>query len=481
MHPARIVPSRRALAALAAGAASLAPAAPALAADVAAVDRVPFVTAGPAISGERIAYAESDGRGGSIRFLGATIGATPSELFARAAPENPKVGSLNGVGVALTPTRTAFAFGEDLAVDPDGATAYQQAYAGPPAGPFAPIAGTPDGDQVVVDHVDASGDAVLTVERTSSAVRAFVRDLAAGTPPKQVGGDGVRAARIAGPYVAVATSTSDTVTRVTVSDWRTDAVLYAVDVPVTAPYGFGFGLDVQEDGTIAVRAANPASTGSKPKVDLAWASAAQPTLHVLATDVGTQLTRISGGRILFERAKGTLARELVLADLAGTVTPVSFPLDTVMGADLDGTRMTFATPTCVYAGDVPATAPAVAPPGVCPQASTRLGTARSKTRGRVVVEVSCVMATAAGCRTAVALQTPKAKNRRTLTLATRTVTVPAGTSRRFGVTMSAKRLRDLRARVGRTRRTAIVDVIARVKDDAGLTSSTRRDASVRLR
>lgn len=194
------------------------------------------------------------------------------------------------------------------------------------------------------------------------------------------------------------------------------------------------------------------------------------------------MTRISGGRILFERARGATTRELALADLAGAVAPVSFPVGYVSGADLDGTRLAFATPTCVYAGEIaPAGPPAIAPAGTCPQTSLTLSTARSSTRARIKVTVGCVVASSRGCAGTATVQTPKAKGRRVIVLATRAFTVPAGASRTYTVTISKRRLASLRARVDRRRTTAIVDVIARAKDDAGLTASTRRDASVRLR
>lgn len=451
------------------------------AAELAAIDRVGFVTAGPAISGERVAYATTgDGRGRSFTLLGATLGRAPRVLFTQDAPRDAARGELGGVAVALSPTRTTFAFGEQLAVDPDGATAYQRAYAGPPAGPFAATAGSADG-RIVVDAVDLSGDAQLTLERTSSSRRAMVRNLAAGGPARQIDGDRVLAARIAGDYVASSTAVTDAVQRVRVTNWRTGAELYAVDVPVTPPYGFGSGLDVQEDGTIAVRVANPASTGQQPRVDLAWASPAAPSLHRVATDVGTYVTRISAGRILFERAHGARSRELAIADLTGSVITASFPLGPVSGADLDGTRLAFATSACVYAGDVPATAPAIAPAGTCPQAALTLTTARSTSRAKVRVTVGCVMASSAGCAGAVTVQTPKARGRKVLVLATRAYTVDAGASRSFTVTIPQRRLDAVRARIGHRRRTAIVDVIARAMDDASLTTSTRRDASLRLR
>jgi hypothetical protein len=468
-------PSRTRLLAAAALAAALVPAAASSAAEVAPVARTAHLAAGPAISGDRVAYGTA---GSAFSVFGGPIGTRPAQLFSATARH--RNGELQGVDVALSPTRTAFAFGEFLPVDPDGATAYQRAFAGGPAGPFAAVAGDADG-RAVVDSLDVSGDALLTTERTSSAIRAYVRDLAAGTPARQIGGDGVREARIAGDVVAYGEPRGDAQARVHVVNWRTGAELFHVDAPVTAPYSFGFGLDVQTDGTVAIRTANPASTGSKPKVDIAWASPAAPTLHVVATDVGPDVTRISGGRILFERAHGAHGRELALAGLDGTVRAASFPLAYVDGADLDGSRIAFASNGCVYAGDVPAAAPATAPAGTCPQASLELTTARSTTRGRVKVTVTCVMAAARGCEGDVVLRTPRAKHRKVLVLATRKYRVDADRATTFNVTMSSSRLRSLRRRVGQSRRTAIVDVRASATDGAGLTATTYRDALVRLR
>jgi len=471
----------RSLAGLAAGASLLASAAPASAADVTAVARVKFVAAGPAISGDRLAYGTSGSTGVGFSLYSATLGSPATALFTKAAPDDVRRGTLDGVDVALSSTRTAFAFGENLAVDPDGATAYQQALAGPPTGPFSVRAGSDDGN-LVVDALDVSGDALLTLERTSSGRKAIVRDLAAdGGAAKQVGGDLVLTARIAGDYVAFSTPSSSTVQRVSVTNWRTGVELYRIDVPVTPPYGFGFGLDVQEDGTIAVRPANPLSVGSRPKVDLAWASAAEPTLHPLASDVGKLVTRIAGGKILFDRAHDAVRRELAVADLAGTVTTASFPLSYVTGADLDAGKIAFATASCVYGGDVPAAAPAIAPAGTCPQNSLSLTTASTQTKGKVKVIVGCVMAASTGCAGAVTLQTPRAKNRKVITLATRGYVVAAGKTTTFTVTMTKRRLRSLRNRVGKRHTKAFVDVIARAKDDASLTTSIRRDASVRLK
>jgi len=479
----RMLSVPRSLAVLASAAAYLAPGAPALAAEIEAIDRVPILAAGPAISGDRIAYGISDSHSRSFRVLGSAIDQTPSDLYVRETPTI-RGGLLGGVAVALSPTRTAFAFGETAPAAES--PSYQRALTGLTDAPFAFTAGDAAG-RVLVDAVDLSGDILLTTERMSSGARAMVRDLAAGTPAFDVG-DLVLAARVAEPYVAVATRfvdvfnhVNEAFNHVSVTNWRTGAELYAVDVPVTPPYGVGFGLDVQEDGTIAVRTANPASTGAAPKVDLAWASAAAPTPHTVATDVGTQITRISGGRILFERAHGPRTRELATADLAGNVRSASFPMGYVTGADLDGSKIAFATTTCVYAGDLPETAPKVAPPGTCPQHSLALTTGPSSKKGAVKVTVGCVMAASNGCAGMVTLQTPKAKRRKVIMLATKSYRVAAGRERSFTVTIPKRKLNALRARVGTRRTKAIIDVVARAKDEADLTTSTRRDASVRLR
>lgn len=458
---------------LAATAALLTLAASAQAAPIAPVARG-GAEVGPALAGERVVFTRTTGR--TWRVLTAAPGVAPHLQHAEEARH--RNGELNGVAVAASPSRTAFAFGELLPVDPDGATAHQQAYAGPPSGPFAPFAGSASGDAVVVDDVDVSGDALLTIERTSSKRQAFVTHNGART---QIGGDIVFHARIAGPYVAWAAERSDAVQRVTVTNWQTGAELYHVDVRVTPPYGFGMGLDVQEDGTIAVRPANPASTGSKPVSDLAWASAAAPSLHVVAREIGNLPVRISGGRILFEAAVFSRSRALLIADLDGGIRAASFPLDHVVGADLDGSRVAFATSDCVYMGDVPVAEPTTAPAGTCPQSVVRMETAATKTKGRVKVTLSCTMWTGKGCDGTITLRTPKAAKRKTLVLATRSFHLTPDSRASFNVTMSTRRLRDLRARVGRTRKTAFVDVRATTRDSAGLSSSAYRGGAVRLR
>jgi len=451
-------------------------AATAQAAPLAAIDRVGFVASGPALSGDRVAYGVGTSFATRFDLLGATLGrGGPATLFS--ATPSRKGEMLNGGVVAASPTRTAFTF-DRIGSDAETPSS-QQVFSGGPTGPFAATAGAADGS-TVVDEVDLSGDVQLTIERTSSGTKAVVRDLAVGPAPAKEY-PGVIEARIAGDLVALARRTSDTVTRVTVTNWRTGADLYVVDVPTTAPYGFGFGLDVQEDGTVAVRAANPASTGSRPKVDVAWASAAEPTLHPVAQDVGTLVLRIDDGTILFERAHGTARRELAVADLTGTVRAASFPVGFVRGADLDGGRLAFATTTCVYAGDVPATAPAFAPAGTCPQTSLQFRTVATRTRGRVQVKLTCEMASSRGCAGRITLQTPKAKGRKVVSLGTRGYTQPAGSTRTYTVRLSSAGLRTFRGRVGSRRRTAIIDVLARATDDAGLMSSTRRDALVRLK
>jgi hypothetical protein len=429
-------------------------AATAQAAPLAAIDRVGFVASGPALSGDRVAYGVGTSFATRFDLLGATLGrGGPATLFSTTPSRKGEM--LNGGVVAASPTRTAFTF-DRIGSDAETPSS-QQVFSGGPTGPFAATAGAADGS-TVVDEVD----------------------LAVGPAPAKEY-PGVIEARIAGDLVALARRTSDTVTRVTVTNWRTGADLYVVDVPTTAPYGFGFGLDVQEDGTVAVRAANPASTGSRPKVDVAWASAAEPTLHPVAQDVGTLVLRIDDGTILFERAHGTARRELAVADLAGTVRAASFPVGFVRGADLDGGRLAFATTTCVYAGDVPAAAPAFAPAGTCPQASLQFRTVATRTRGRVQVKLTCEMASSRGCAGRITLQTPKAKGRKVVSLGTRGFTQPAGSTRTYTVRLSSAGLRTIRGRVGSRRRTAIIDVLARATDDAGLTSSTRRDALVRLK
>lgn len=457
---------------LLAAAALLAVAVPsATAAPLAPVTPLSGLETGPALRGDDVLYATSV-KGASFALRQRPVaGGAPTTLFTQARPLAGD--DLHGQGLRASASRVTLGLAETEAVDPDGFTNYSVVRSG--AGLQDVVAGALSGTPQV-SSFDLDGDVLAYV----SDVRAYVRDLADGAPAQQLGPAGVRIAKVAGPFLALGVVT-DEGAQVIVYERASGTERYRVDVPITQPYAFGFDLDLQADGTVAVLQANPASTGGVPKQDLAWASLAEPTLHVVARDVDPIVARIAGDRILAARAVGTAAEQLLLVTLGGVVSPASFPVDNIAGADFDGSRVALATSRCLYVGDAGDPSPAEPPAGTCTHTVlTADGPITGRTSG-VRGVVTCRQGPADGCRVTLRLVSRRVGRQAPMTLASRTATVGVGESVSRLLQPRKADLRKLRAAVKRTRRTAAVSIVATAVDPTGKTARAERAVSLRIR
>lgn len=432
------------------------------------------LTDGPALGPDAVTYATSGTNARALTVLRRPLaGGAAATLLAQAEPQ---VGDdLYSTGVEVSGGRVALGVTESEAVDPDGFTDYAVVRSG--AGLKDVVAGTlgRTGKDLVL-RFDLDGDQLVSV----SDFQATLRDLAApGSAPRVVGREkGVRVARVAGPFVAVG-AVGEKAATVVVYDRATLTERSRTTVAITPPYAFGFDFDLQDDGTVAVLQANPASTGSTPKEDLAFAALGETTPRVVVSDVDPLVLRLAGGRALVSRARGPRSRELVLAGTDGTVTPVSFPTDRVAGADFDGTRVALATDRCLYVGDTTDAAVsgsgAEPPLGTCPQAAVRVDTPlRAPAADGVTTTVTCGQGPAAGCPVTVRLIAERVRGRGPYQLVATTLTLPVGTARTLVLKPSKTGLRKLRAALAHGVKTASVRIEAAVRDAAGLTARDAR-------
>lgn len=449
-------------------AAALAAPAVATAAPLAPVQKLSGFETGPALRGDQVLYATSV-KGKAFTLQQQPIaGGAATTLFSQSMPL--KGDDLYGMGIRASATRVALGATEAQAVDPDGFTNYSVVRSG--EGLQDVVAGDLDGNEHVAGF-DLDGDVLVHV----SKFQAYVRDLAAGTPAQRIGPEGARTVKVAGPYVAVG-RVGEKSAEVIVYDRATATETYRVAVPITQPYAFGFDLDLQADGTVAVLQANPASTGGVPKQDLAWASVADPKLHVIATDVDAYVLRLAADRVLFIRAKGR-SKELAIATLTGEVRPASFPVDHIVGADFDGSRIAMATVRCLYVGDAAEPAAAEPPAGPCTQTVLLTEAPLTATTKGVRAAVGCRQGPAAGCTGTLRLRSGRVGRQAPLTLAARTFAAPVGAAASALLTPSRTVLRKLRAA---TRRKAVtVTVAATGKDASGRTVRSERHVSLRIR
>ncbi len=438
------------------------------------------VEAGPALAPDgKVLWAQftKDAR---LTVHSGAPGAAPATVFTTPGPTHPTNGELLGGRLAATPTRALFSYSESVAVDPDGYLAFSKLLDGPLTGPLTTLAGDDDGKSYV-HSFDVSGEAVLIAQSGSEYGSSQLQVREGNGAPKLVGPPDASGGQIAGDYVAYGTagaSGSDTQV-IHVLNWRTGVELYRTTAPFTAPYAYGFGFDVQEDGTLAILQANPASTGAKPVDDLAFASPAQLTPKVLATDVDPLTLRIRGGQILFARSTvNGSQQQLLLSDLAGSVRAASFPLDYLRGYDFDGTRVAYATPRCVYVDTVGAGTPTEPPSGDCARMATSTFTANKLKLATVQAKVTCTMAPASGCPATTRIRTAAPRPR---TLATSSSTIATGATKVVTLKVSNRTLRSLRKQYGRKRRSLIVNVRTTVTDDAGRSTSSYQQGLLKLR
>ncbi|PTL60147.1 hypothetical protein [Paraconexibacter algicola] len=460
-------------------AAALLAAAPAVqAAPITSVAADQQILDGPVFAGDTVAWAA----GTRPQRLRAVVAGGAPRTLAR-TPAFPEGGEAFTFGLEGSPTRLAWGFGEGVAVDPDGYTTREQVVAGPPGGPLVRVAG--DGaDAVRATAMDLDGDRLVTSEdivaegqRPSSVLRGY--DLAAGGDPTALAPQGSAELATAGPYVAYrsASTTGGALARIVVADAATGTPVYGVDVPTVPPIGYGLRFDLQADGTLAVLTANPAATGSDPVLDLAWASIADPTLHVIVPDVTPFNLRIAANRIVYGRELDRRSSRLFVADLAGVGHPVTPVVDSVTGVDFDGTRLGWSTEGCVYAGDLPAAAVDALPGGRCAGQDYRLVTGTLNRRAARAL-VRCVAGPATGCAGTAKLTRAGGGP----TLARTTFTVGARKQTSIVLPLRPAVLRALQRSARRKKaRFATLRIVTSVTDGAGNVNTRSIPATGRVR
>jgi len=309
---------------------------------------------------------------------------------------------------------------------------------------------------------------LVTDEAAGAVDRVFLRNLADHAAARQIGPDGAGSGRVAGPYVAYALPAPATTT-VVVVDWRTGAETYRVSVPYAGD-GPRPGLDLQEDGTLAV-VSRPVLNAP---ADLGWASAADPALHVIAHDaIFESVVRIANGQILYTRP----GVELALANIAdGGTRAVSFKTHDLVNADFDGTRVAYATSHCVYLDSLAGPAPTAPPIGTCPQLDL---TATLDTYSQPVVkaQIGCASTTEPACPGTAVFRTYPEKGRRPVILKTIRFHVAVGHERTVRFKLSRQARAKLRAfdPAGGSGSSVDVQVVATTTDTGHVRTVARDD------
>jgi hypothetical protein len=324
------------------------------------------------LAGDRVVYSDSHALRSAVRSV--PFGGPASTLVS--SRQDSSDSESVTPAVAASPQLAAAWLGMD-AIGTAGATpAYRQLLTGSPSGPLQ-AARRDEHPAYDVTPLDVSGTDAATVEGTPP--RAYLNGTAFGP-------SGALDVRVAGAFTAVAVKDAPATRTVIVYDRGAEA--YRVTFEVTEPYGYEFDFDLADDGTVAAYQRHPGATGDSPAGDLAWASRAAPTPHVLATVVDLNVpVRIAGGRILYgEAAKGG-GTQMRLASLDGSSVPVGFPVLVIQAADFDGSRYAFATEDCVYGGPV-SEDEATARAGACPLVDAHVIRVEVRRR-RVSVGVEC--------------------------------------------------------------------------------------------
>jgi len=277
----------------------------------------------PALAGERLLWTESGARGVVLWT------AAPGEVARRVQVFRPRSTYAAGPALAASPSLTILSqfgfqdFGELEGTRP----AYVDHYRGPPGEPLDRFVSCP-GEEAAFRSVDVSGQAYAYRQCDDQGGHVEIRDEAAVpmSPPRSVGSEAF-GVRIAGRYVAwldgalYTLRETDNDSDIVVYDRVADAEVYRL--PPTEVPGRVHGLDVQDDGKIAI-----AFRTERNGVGLGWASPDEPYLHLLPLPARRGYgVRMADDEIAFQtgasRDSFIQHAKVAITDLAGNVRVVA--------------------------------------------------------------------------------------------------------------------------------------------------------------
>ena len=425
---------------------------------------------GPVLWGDGVAWGERSSSGAV-----SLVTVQPGQARRTLGEVSRAQGMSLEVALAGSPERLAVGTREAAICVKCGSEFRSNLYSAPLDGPLLHHAG-PCASNTPMRDFDVNG--TLLVGRDAGC-RYAVYDLAQSSEPQFELPVNIRAPRVAGRYLAWLegpeeasfASTSDII----VFDTSGQRALYRV--PANAMSGPVRGLDVQEDGKVAlVYLAQGARGGVTSKVG--WASPEDPRLHVLPLAPRSVYSiRLADDQIGFVRGESSFANgQIGVADLAGSSKLLASPVegDTMVERfDFDGRRLTWVQPGCTNA--IVRTMEVTDAPEVRgPRSGCRLRFARPPRpvgHGRVLVALDC-RGFHGGCATRRVLLRGRLRSGQRIT------TLGVGTERfnesRLLVTLRAAAREALRRR-GYLR----VRATARIIDATGL--AERRSTTVVLR
>jgi hypothetical protein len=283
------------------------------------------LVAGPVVAGDRVLWGERGRSEFRLRSV-PLAGGRPVTVFRR-----PVEGEDPGwLALDASASRAAFA------VEPG------PALAGPPGGPFAPVA-----DRAL--RVDVAGDAVVTAEANRVVAHRPGLPAAPLAPPAGARPGGFVAE---GRLIAFSLRPRGVV----VTELGTGAERYRVPTGAAA-------FDLQADGKLAT------FTGTA----VAWASPAEPRLHRIRVGRRVDDVRMAANRLVV-RVRGPQVptggtgvsvdhlRRVGLRGRSARVTPRTVSL---RGFDYDGRALAWSANGCILVSDLRGPPPAAVPPGPC--------------------------------------------------------------------------------------------------------------------
>jgi hypothetical protein len=348
------------------------------------------VRAGPVLAGSSVVWADArPGEGGFALRSASAAGGAPTTVREFGAAE----GLVLTPSLAASPERIVLSYATG---DSSELWRSRTVLTGPPGGALTELdagcrlGGIPDVPRVA----DVSAQAVAFPRCDASGRQAsFVRDHAAPvTMDEQVPAGSPGGLRVAGRYLAWLDPGGGQLEN------RADVVVYDRTIR-SVVYRVARGsmsirdLDLQADGKVAFTFTAPGGSG----VQIAWASPAEPTAHVLALPAAqSHHARIASDRIGFESGPSTsrLPRTVGVAGLGGSVTTLATDAESDISRDdfdFDGSRAAWWSYDCTQAQINVAAADAPARP-----AGPRSGCAL-RLRGRPRVESGRIVRLAVDC------------------------------------------------------------------------------------
>jgi hypothetical protein len=344
-----------------------------------------------ALSGTQLLMGRSARRG--VRLLSApAVGGAARTLFSMAAPGRPRLLAMNDLDAS--PERVVFSL---VAFNPatEGIVG-SSVWAGPPAGPFAPLVRRRGGAWIPV-YVQASGTdvAVTEIRPIGDVARHSVFPLGGGPvtlhiPPK------IQHVELAGSLVAFVEGER----RLVVRDWAS-GVERARHVAGAEVAGF----DVSADGRVLLHV--PAKD-SLELLDASGAVTRMGTGGIAAADD----VRLAGGHALL-RLGGYFDADshVAVIDLATRQRRRLSPPSLDLGAEdpllsTDGNLAAWTANGCAFTAPVTAPASRIVPPGPCPRAEIHFEDDQpERLKGRAArVRLRCVTAPGPGCRGTIRLK-----------------------------------------------------------------------------